>query len=88
MGALLVPWLRPVPAEMEPFFTGPNTFGRNDDLALIVEDEGRVLLIEYHDINLIAEGSVAVHRAAASIGRGPCLPKNCARLQLHTVLGR
>jgi len=25
MGALLVPWLRPVPAEMEPFFTGPNT---------------------------------------------------------------
>jgi len=24
MGALLVPWLRPVPAEMEPFFTGPN----------------------------------------------------------------
>jgi hypothetical protein len=25
MGALLVLWLRPVPAEMEPFFTGPNT---------------------------------------------------------------
>jgi hypothetical protein len=24
MGALLVPWLRPVPAEMEPFFTGSN----------------------------------------------------------------
>ena len=24
MGALLVLWLRPVPAEMAPFFTGPN----------------------------------------------------------------
>ena len=26
MGTLLVLWLRPVPAEMEPFFTGPNSF--------------------------------------------------------------
>jgi hypothetical protein len=26
MGDLLVLWLRSVPAEMEPFFTGPNSF--------------------------------------------------------------
>ena len=30
MGALLVLWLRPVPAEMEPFFTGPNNNRPND----------------------------------------------------------
>jgi hypothetical protein len=29
MGALLVLWLRPAPAEMEPFFTGPNNEGAN-----------------------------------------------------------
>ena len=39
MGALLVLWLRPVPAEMEPFFTGPNILPFiAEDLGLITPD--------------------------------------------------
>jgi hypothetical protein len=38
MGALLVLWLRPVPAEMEPFFTGPNNL---DYISGLLRDEDR-----------------------------------------------
>jgi len=40
---------------------GVDAFSRNDDLAFIMENEGRVLPIEYHNIDLLTERAVAVN---------------------------
>ena len=42
------------------FEDGVDTLGGNDAFAFEVEDKRRILSVEYHDINLLAERSVAI----------------------------
>src|SRR5438552_6309282 len=46
------------------FEYGVDAFGRDDDLALVVKNKGRILPIEYHDVDLVAESAVAVNHVS------------------------